>query len=105
MVRSRGLIMDLELCVGCFACQLACKQQNKLPVGINWINVSCFGPSNLDGRMCMDFFLDVSDECKLCGECAATCPTKALRICRDDAEILELLRSKRRYQICHIAGK
>lgn len=36
MSKKYGMIIDLHNCVGCGACDLACKSENNTPVGINW---------------------------------------------------------------------
>lgn len=36
MTKSYGMIIDLHRCVGCGACDLACKSENNTPIGINW---------------------------------------------------------------------
>ena len=97
---SQGIVVDLDRCVGCYACELACKQENALPEGASWIHVVGFGPMRLDGKMCMDFYLDIAEECGFCGECISICPTQAIKQCNSKRDILELLRSGKRYQIC-----
>ena len=34
-----GMIIDLQKCVGCYACMVACKQEHFLPPGIFWNRV------------------------------------------------------------------
>ena len=102
MKNFRAIVLDLYRCVGCFACELACKQENDLPEGVRWIKVVTIGPKKLNGKMCMDFLLDISDECTFCNKCVETCSTEALMVCDDDRNVLELLRSNKRYQVCHI---
>ncbi|MDD3342536.1 MAG: 4Fe-4S dicluster domain-containing protein [Sulfurospirillaceae bacterium] len=36
MTKKYGMIIDLHRCVGCGACNLACKSENNTPVGIDW---------------------------------------------------------------------
>lgn len=36
MAKKYGMIIDLHRCVGCGACDLACKSENNTPVGIDW---------------------------------------------------------------------
>jgi len=38
------LLVDLQRCIGCYSCVVACKQENGLPVGVNWIKVDEIGP-------------------------------------------------------------
>ena len=37
MAKEYALIVNTEDCVGCNACEVACKQEHNLPVGPRWI--------------------------------------------------------------------
>ena len=38
-----GFHLDTSACIGCKACQVACKDKNDLPVGVNWRRVIEYG--------------------------------------------------------------
>jgi len=103
-----GLAASLELCMGCFACEVACKQEHNLPEGKNGIKVVTIGPYEIKGELAMDFVPLATEECDLCanrtaaGErpfCAQICPTQALGL-YDDEKILGLLQKNERFHIC-----
>jgi len=111
MSNQIGLVANLELCVGCFACEVACKQEHNLPEGKKGIWVSTLGPYEMRGELAMDFVPLATDECDLCATrrnarerpfCAEVCPTKALTL-QTEEEILKILRGKGRFQICKMA--
>lgn len=104
-----ALLVNLDRCVGCHACEIACKQENSVPLGTIWLRVVQIGPKKVDGKLRMDFVPLMSDECTLCRHriekgmepaCVINCPTQALKFC-DTAETLRLLNSKR-YQVCKV---
>lgn len=108
MAKQIGLVANLELCMGCFACEVACKQEHNLPEGKKGIEILTLGPYEIDGKLAMDFVPMSTEECDLCADrtvlgerpfCAQICPTKALTL-RKDEEILRLLRKKDRYHVC-----
>jgi len=110
MAEEMGLVADLELCMGCFACQVACKQEHKLSEGRNGIEVVTLGPYEVDGELAMDFVPLGTDECDLCADrtaagerpfCAQICPTQALGLYSNE-EMLSLLRRNERYHICRV---
>jgi len=110
MGKAVGLVANLELCMGCFACQVACKQEHKLPEGTNGIQVITFGPYERNGELAMDFVPLGTDACDLCADrtasgerpfCAQICPTQALGL-YDYEEILPLLRGNERHHICKL---
>ena len=112
MSKHMGLVANLELCMGCFACEVACKQEHNLPEGKKGIEVVTLGPYPVNGELAMDFVPVATDDCDLCSDrrasgerpfCAQICPTKALTL-RKDEEILRLLRKRDRYHICKIGS-
>jgi formate dehydrogenase iron-sulfur subunit len=93
--RAMGFLTDMSLCIGCKACEVACKQWNQVPDdGMNWTGNSLdntahlgaeswrhvkfleqFGPDRENGR-----FIFMSDVCKHCTDagCLNSCPTGAI---------------------------
>jgi Fe-S-cluster-containing dehydrogenase component len=99
------ILVNLDRCVGCYACEIACKQENGLPAGKKWVDVKQIGPVQVESKMLMDFYPVMNKGCTLCSQraagpaCVEACPTKALKQC-DTAETLQLLYDERRHQIC-----
>lgn len=101
-----AMIIDLDRCVGCFACQAACKVVNDLPDGVNWLKVVPKGhqPEEVDGKLVMDRFpVPVSlDKCGVCPDrvngnqplCATVCMGKALWV-GDPEKALRMAADKR----------
>jgi Fe-S-cluster-containing dehydrogenase component len=70
-------IIDLDRCFGCHACEVACKQENDLPVGPRPIQVVDVGPRRISGRIFRDF---VPVPCFQCEKpnCLEICPAGAI---------------------------
>ena len=109
-MEKRGLVSNLELCMGCFACEVACKQERKLPDGIKGIEVVTLGPFEMNGELAMDFVVVTTDACDLCAGrtssgklpfCVEICPSQALGF-YPLKEILGSLRSGGRFNLCKI---
>jgi formate dehydrogenase iron-sulfur subunit len=98
MAEAMGFFTDTTVCIGCKACEVACKEWNQLPAanggrntlsgdsydntrrldGIHWRHVKFieqFAPDRRDGR-----WLLMSDVCKHCvrAGCLEVCPTGAI---------------------------
>ena len=98
MAAPMGFFTDTTVCIGCKACEVACKEWNQLPAsaggantlsgdsydntrrldGIHWRHVKFveqFSPDRKDGR-----WLLMSDVCKHCVQagCLEVCPTGAI---------------------------
>lgn len=89
-----GFFTDTTLCIGCKACEVACKQWNQLPAdGFNWTGNSYDNTTTLSdttwrhvafveqlGDERPDRWLMMSDVCKHCVQapCQEACPTGAL---------------------------
>jgi len=109
-MKQYGLLLDLDKCVGCYACEVACHEWHSLPEDKKWLRMRTLGPEKIDGELRMDFFLDISDECNFCEErikenkgpfCVTTCPTQAIKFCTDN-EMLDIFLNHRRCQICKL---
>ena len=76
-----SIITDLNRCVGCLACMVACKAVNNVPVGNYWNKVLRIGPSLKEGATSSHdvemYYLPV--QCQHCAdpECVKVCPTGA----------------------------
>jgi len=103
-----SLLVDLERCVGCHACEIACIQEHGLKPGARRIHVTQLGPRQVGGRLRMEFIPFAADACTLCVHrvnrglepaCVTDCPTEAMRLCTE-AEALGQLGSGRRWHVC-----
>ena len=76
-MNQKNIFVDSEYCNGCRACEVACKQENDIPVGIKWINVVKVGPKMVGDRLRMDF---IPMRCRHCmkAHCINACPEKAI---------------------------
>jgi len=108
-----GIIVDLDLCVGCYACEIACKQENDVPIGIRWIQVFTIGPKKVENELRMDFLPLMTNKCTLCAHrirmgmeprCVESCPVKAFTFCKDATELLTGLGNGKRVQVCKLKG-
>ncbi|KAB7419515.1 4Fe-4S dicluster domain-containing protein [Bifidobacterium longum] len=86
-----AIATDLNRCVGCLSCMVACKAVNNVPIGSYWNKVLRIGPSLKEGATSSHdvemYYLPVS--CQHCDnpECVSVCPTGA-SYKRDDGVVL-----------------
>ena len=71
------LLVDIDLCVGCFSCEVACKQEHNLPQGPRLIKVIQVGPKEVGGKLIMAF---IPKHCRHCEKppCIESCPVDAI---------------------------
>ena len=76
-----AIVTDLNRCVGCLACAVACKVANNVPIGSFWNKVLRIGPNpSTEGSDFPNvdmYFLPI--QCQHCENpaCVAVCPTGA----------------------------
>lgn len=77
-----AIATDLNLCVGCLSCSVACKVANNVPVGNFWNKTLRIGPNPIEGGSGQwpdveMYFLTL--QCQHCEnpECVHVCPTGA----------------------------
>ena len=82
-----AIVTDLNRCVGCLGCTVACKAVNGVPIGNFWNKVLRIGPfANEEGATFPNvytYFLPVG--CQHCAdpECVKVCPTEASHVLPD----------------------
>lgn len=71
------MLIDIDQCTRCYACEIACKQENQIGVGPRWRQIATLGPRRLNGDLHLDF---VPTACIHCDDplCARLCPTDAI---------------------------
>ena len=70
------LVIDLDRCIGCMACTVACKLENDVPLGSNRMVVKQVGPTGTYPDLEMYFLPAVCQQCEK-PTCAEVCPTGA----------------------------
>lgn len=88
MGKQLAFYFNASACNGCKACQIACKDKNNLPVGINWRRVAQYGggnwlphPTRSDLVVANGIFAySMSLACMHCQNpaCVQVCPTTAI---------------------------
>ena len=81
-----ALVVNTEDCVGCNACEVACKQEHNLPVGPRWIRVYPDSPREIEGKPQLRYIVT---HCMHCSRpaCKDVCPVEAI-IKREDGIVL-----------------
>lgn len=77
-----GMVIDTHRCQGCHACELACKQENNVPVGNWWNRLVVDGGATMDTpdgefpNLSMSY---LTIACQHCANpaCVEVCPTGA----------------------------
>ena len=82
----KGLIINTDDCVGCLACEVACKQEHDTPVGVGRIRVHREDPAMIEGRLRLRYNVAYCLHC-LNPLCHEACPNSAI-IKREDGIVL-----------------
>lgn len=76
---EKTLLIDVDACVRCYACEVACREEHDLGVDTRsrWMRVMTVGPRRCEGKLHLDF---VPVPCLHCHDplCAKVCPKGAI---------------------------
>lgn len=73
---QKTLVIDLDRCIGCYACEIACKLENGVPLGVYFNKVLTIGPNGTFPDLEMYFLPTVCQQCRD-APCVTVCPTGA----------------------------
>lgn len=91
---QKGFYINQQFCVGCKACQIACKDKNDLEVGQLWRKVTEVSDGNYvrqgNGIKAHVYAYWISMACNHCADpkCVANCPTGAMYKRKEDGVVL-----------------
>ena len=76
---GKQMVIVLDCCVGCHACEIACRQEHDLAAetGAKWCRVVTVKPRNIRDQLHLDFFPVMCVQCDA-PLCAAACPEGAI---------------------------
>ncbi len=86
MADKKALIIDTEDCVGCSACEIACKQEHSIAVGPRWIRVYPDSPREIEGKPQLRYTVTYCMHCSR-SPCKDACPVGAIDK-REDGVVL-----------------
>ena len=85
MPKQYGMLIDLERCIGCHTCTIACKVENGTPTEVNWHRVLTIGGPHLDSpagvwpNLSMAYLPVPCMHCQN-APCQSVCPAAAITI-------------------------
>jgi len=92
--KQYGIVYDLERCIGCQACSVACKIENNVTEGIAWHEVKTVGGAHVDTpagvypNLSMHWVPTLCMHCKD-APCMDVCPSNAITRRADGIVVLE----------------
>lgn len=78
-MKKKTMVIDLDRCIGCSACEVACKMENNVDLGVQYGKVLTMGPVGKFPKI-EAYYLPVL--CQSCKDapCVAVCPTGASHV-------------------------
>lgn len=100
MNNTIGMLVREDVCLGCQACQVACREENGFSFDERWMELVRRAPQKVDGELRKYHLIAPQlDKCALCAAkdhaplCTQVCPTKCLYV-DDAAKLLEVMKGK-----------
>ena len=84
---QKTFVIDLDRCIGCRACEVACKQENNVVLGSRWSKVIDVGPTGDYPNIEMYYLPTLCQQCED-PECVKVCPTGASYKREEDGIVL-----------------
>lgn len=90
MDSQKFLLIDLDNCVRCYSCQVACRQEHDLSVETQskWCRVMTIGPRRIGQELHIDFVPAVCFQCDT-PMCAPFCPVNAVSKSADGKVVID----------------
>lgn len=85
-MRKITFVIEVDRCIGCKGCQIACKMENQLGLGVNRTLVKEIGPTGEYPNIQMYFLPAMCQQCTH-PTCVDVCPTGACHIDPEDGVI------------------
>jgi Fe-S-cluster-containing dehydrogenase component len=100
-----GFLIRTDHCIGCQACQVACREENGFSYQERWLELIRRKPQRVDGKL-RNYHVAAPqlDKCGLCLEkdhqplCSVVCPTRCLYIAKKDA-LLKIMEGNGTWQL------
>jgi len=87
-MKKKTMVIDLDRCIGCFSCEVACKTENNIDLGIQWNKVYTMGPTGVFPKVEMYFLPTLCQACEN-APCVDVCPTGASHINEDGVILID----------------
>ncbi len=87
-MKKTALVIDLDRCIGCYSCEIACKNENKIDLGVQYNKVFTMGPTGSFPNLEMYYLPAVCQSCKN-APCVEVCPTGASYVDKDGVILVD----------------
>ena len=85
-MKQYAFVIELDRCIGCKGCQVACKMENGTALGSDRIKVRTVGPTGIYPNLEMYFMPTMCQQCEN-PVCVRVCPSGAVYKSREDGII------------------
>lgn len=75
-MKKKTMVIDLDRCIGCYSCEVSCKMENNVDLGVTYNKVLTMGPTGTFPKLEMYYLPSICQSCKD-APCVEVCPTGA----------------------------